>query len=118
DRFGHGGGDRALRACAETCLASVRQTDIVARIGGEEFAAILPGLSADEAFDVTDRLRRAVAETEITSDEHRFRLTVSAGICHSSGVARDYDTLMKLADARLYKAKDKGRNRVEQMAAA
>lgn len=117
DRYGHSAGDAALRACAAACAQNIRDTDFLARIGGEEFAVILPGISAHDAFELTDRLRRAVAAREIVCNEARFHLTLTAGIVHSSDGLCTIDELMRRADLGLYRAKKRGRNRIEKFAA-
>jgi diguanylate cyclase (GGDEF)-like protein len=117
DRHGHSAGDAALRACAATCLQNVRGSDFVARIGGEEFAAILPGISAVNAFELTDRVRGAVGGNEVVCNEARFQVTMSAGVIHSSSGVGTMDDLMNKADMGLYRAKNRGRNRTEQFAA-
>lgn len=117
DRYGHSAGDAALRACAAICAQNIRSTDFLARIGGEEFAAILPGISAHDAYLLTDRVRREVGKGRIVCEGARFRLTLSAGIVHSSGGVCTMDELMHRADAGLYQAKNRGRNRIEQFAA-
>jgi diguanylate cyclase (GGDEF)-like protein len=117
DEHGHGGGDEALRACARTFLAALPENAFFARIGGEEFGAILPGLSEEESCGVADRLRRAVKDASIAYDGRRIAITVSAGICHTGSVPRNFDAIMRSADARLYEAKNAGRDRVTSRAA-
>ena len=95
----------------------MRSGDFIARIGGEEFAAILTDITAQEAYDRIDSIRRKVGASAILPGPAQETLTVSAGICHSSSGFRDFDELMKLADRGLYRAKHLGRNRVEQLAA-
>jgi diguanylate cyclase (GGDEF)-like protein len=114
DRYGHAAGDAALCVCADTITQSFRATDIVARVGGEEFAVILPDVTAESARELADRVRRLVAMRDIISHGHRFRITLSGGIVHNSSGWRDMDSLMKAADAALYRAKNAGRNRIEQ----
>lgn len=117
DRYGHAAGDTALCVCAETIVQTFRSSDFVARIGGEEFAAILPGVSAASALDAAERVRCVVATREIAAHDSRFRITLSGGIAHSASGLRDMNTLMKAADTGLYRAKKAGRNRIEQIAA-
>ncbi|HEV7276255.1 MAG TPA: GGDEF domain-containing protein [Devosiaceae bacterium] len=117
DRYGHAVGDEAIRQCASIAAASMRQGDFIARIGGEEFAAILTDISAEDAYERIDSIRGEVSAAAILPGPAQEVLTVSAGICHSSSGFRDFDELMKLADRGLYKAKHLGRNRVEQLAA-
>lgn len=117
DEFGHGGGDEALRVCAQTFVKSMPENAFFARIGGEEFGAILPGLSEQQSYDVADRLRRAIKAADIAYEGRRIALTVSAGICHSATVPRNSDAMMRAADARLYGAKNAGRDRVTSRAA-
>ncbi|CFX36750.1 conserved membrane protein of unknown function [Candidatus Filomicrobium marinum] len=118
DQYGHAAGDAALRTCAEICTKNLRPTDFVARIGGEEFAVILPDISPRAALEATERIRRAVEKTVITHDARLFKVTMSAGLVHSSTVSCvDIDKLMKQADTGLYRAKNNGRNRTESVAA-
>lgn len=117
DRFGHAAGDAALRACARTCRTVLRNNDFIARIGGEEFALILPDVDSEKAYEISDRVRRAVGGTSIDWQGHRFRLTLSAGIYHSSAGDLDFDSIMRMADEQLYLAKDHGRDRVERSVA-
>jgi len=117
DRYGHMAGDAALRACAETIVGTLRASDLVARIGGEEFAAILPGTSAADALEVIGRVREAVAACDIVGHGAAFRITISGGVAHSSSGLDHMDKLMRAADAGLYRAKTAGRNRIEQAAA-
>jgi len=117
DEYGHGGGDEALRACARTFLEALPEGSFFARIGGEEFGAILTGLSEEESGMVADRLRRAIKAANVHYDGRAIALTVSAGICHSASVPRSFDAMMRAADARLYEAKNAGRDRVTSRAA-
>ncbi|MEF2552680.1 GGDEF domain-containing protein [Aurantimonas sp. A2-1-M11] len=118
DGYGHAAGDAALRRFALLCSTVLRQGDFVARIGGEEFAAILPDVTRTEAFLLTDRVRATVAATRISSEDGTFALTLSAGIVHSADSMGSFDRLMRAADANLYRAKNAGRNRIVETAAA
>lgn len=117
DRYGHASGDIALRACADICAQQLRSSDFIARIGGEEFAAILRDADASAAYEATDRIRSAVEAHHIRSHGQTFRLTLSAGMVHAARSAGGFDDLMRKADAALYRAKGRGRNRIEQAAA-
>jgi diguanylate cyclase (GGDEF)-like protein len=117
DRYGHAAGDVALCACAEIILETLRAPDFVARIGGEEFAVILPRTSPASALEVIERVRSAIAVREIVSHGSRFRVTLSGGVAHRASGSEDMDALMKAADAGVYRAKKAGRNRIEQAAA-
>jgi diguanylate cyclase (GGDEF)-like protein len=113
DRFGHPVGDEALRLVAEALRDSVREQDAVFRVGGEEFAVLLPGLAARDAVPVADRLRAAVAEIEF-----RVPLRVSVGLAAWPADAVDRDGLLARADAALYGAKRAGKNRTQLAAVA
>jgi diguanylate cyclase (GGDEF)-like protein len=109
DRFGHDGGDEALRVFAATASANVRATDIVGRFGGEEFTAVLPG-GVDSAIAVAERLRAAFQVAGETIAGHRMNATVSIGAAAGEAQGAELAALMTRADAALYRAKQNGRN--------
>ena len=113
DRHGHPGGDAVLRQLGLVLTATFRQVDVVARVGGEEFAVLLPSSTLDGAAAVAERLRQLVAAQAVVFEGERIELTVSAGDAASDGGDLDLDTLMKRADQALYAAKAGGRNRIE-----
>jgi diguanylate cyclase (GGDEF)-like protein len=90
----------------------VRNDDIAARIGGEEFAVLLPECDADAAYGFAERLRAAVAAAAFAPGGEPQRITVSIGIADLSPVRNSRIRLMTAADAALYRAKKEGRNRV------
>lgn len=113
DSHGHEEGDRALRTVGGILKSELRQTDIAARLGGEEFGIILTATDPDAALEVLERIRRRIGETAVTAaDGQEISLTVSIG---SAGCTDDDDIVSALrkADRALYNAKDSGRNRVE-----
>jgi diguanylate cyclase (GGDEF)-like protein len=107
DAHGHPVGDEALRLVAEALQRSVREDDRVFRVGGEEFAVVLPGMSAEDAAPAAERLRRAVAETQFC-----VPLRVSVGLASYPAGASDRDALIQQADSALYAAKRAGKDRV------
>jgi diguanylate cyclase len=111
DRFGHDNGDEALRVIARAIKQMVRGTDLIGRIGGEEFAVFLPGSSIEHAAAVADRIRKGIAESHFTPEGQQARLSVSVG-----GAVFDkrlpFAELFRIADQQLYAAKKAGRNRV------
>ena len=114
DRFGHPAGDAALRAMGEVLRQTVRETDLPARVGGEEFAVLMPETSQDEALEVAGRLRSGVEDQAVEWDGQTFRLTISVGVAGSAGEALPDapDELYRMADEAMYRAKEAGRNRV------
>jgi diguanylate cyclase (GGDEF)-like protein len=113
DRFGHAIGDRVLKVFANTATANLRSTDIFGRLGGEEFAAILPNMDIDAAVAAAERVRAAFVQAAIEIDGHPVRGSLSAGITVTTDSAANLDSLLSIADEALYVAKAKGRNRVE-----
>lgn len=114
DTYGHLQGDAVLREVARTVKGCVRDVDIVARWGGEEMAVILPDTGIEKARAVAERIRLAVAERKIPGDGGTVSVTVSIGVftppCRTL-IAPDES--IRRADAALYRAKERGRNRVE-----
>lgn len=110
DRHGHHGGDRALQRIAEVARASLPEGARVGRMGGEEFLAVLPGIDAEPAMAVAERLRQAVAEADLDGLRMDERITVSLGVV-AAGPEDDSEALLKRADGALYRAKGEGRDR-------
>ncbi|MDJ0976366.1 MAG: sensor domain-containing diguanylate cyclase [Planctomycetota bacterium] len=118
DDLGHQAGDRALTAIARRMDEAFRETDLVCRWGGEEFAVLLPGLGADaagEALGAIERARRAVATRplDLGPDVPARRVTVSGGLAIFPDAAGESEALLRLADEALYAAKEGGRNRIQ-----
>ncbi|MBX6427119.1 MAG: GGDEF domain-containing protein [Variibacter sp.] len=112
DRFGHTIGDRVLQIFAKVSTANLRSTDLVGRLGGEEFAILLADANRDNAFVVADRIRRAFASTAEMVDGRPVEATISIGVAIIQDPEQDLDALIEQADQALYKAKAAGRNRV------
>jgi diguanylate cyclase (GGDEF)-like protein len=109
DQHGHQAGDAALVAVADALGDSVRECDVVARVGGEEFALLLPDTEPDAGLAIADRARHRVAsQTQLD-----VRLTLSAGLATYPGDGADAAALLHAADAALYDAKRAGRNRAQ-----
>ena len=110
DRFGHATGDRALVAVAAACVKVVRQTDLAARLGGEEFAVLLPSCGQDEAYDVAECLRETIAAGQLHAEDGTpFCVTASIGV--ATAAADDTaEALLARADGALYRSKRSGRN--------
>lgn len=114
DTYGHDAGDQTIIAFAKICMEFARKIDIVGRLGGEEFAMMLPRSNKEPAFETLQRLRLRLLESRIkTATGTEFGITVSAGVAALRPHTRDLRELMRNADAALYKAKREGRNRVE-----
>lgn len=116
DRFGHGAGDEALTLIAESCRELKRATDIVGRIGGEEFALLLPETDIAQAMIVAERIRAAVLARPFVMEKFAVPLTVSIGVAAATLSMSGIDALMKAADRALHDAKAQGRNRVVRFA--
>lgn len=114
DTLGHAAGDAALRHVARVLEAAVRDGDLVARIGGEEFAVWLPETPLAQGLEVAERIRESVDRTNWQWAGDRHRLTTSCGVASYPEPIRDLLNLPAAADAALYRAKQGGRNRVER----
>src|ERR1700712_3331135 len=111
DRFGHPAGDEILKLFAAVVTNTLRMTDLSGRIGGEEFAALLP-CSMDEALIAAERVREAFAASGIAVDGEPVNTTVSIGVAGGPALT-ELDVLLAAADTALYQAKRAGRNRVQ-----
>lgn len=118
DTLGHPAGDAALKHVARLLEAAVRDGDLVARIGGEEFAVWLPRTGLREGLEVAERVRRSIAEKPLTWSGTVYPLTTSCGIASCPEMVGDMRNLPAAADAALYRAKELGRNRVEKATAS
>ena len=113
DTWGHMAGDAVLRHLAAALSSTFREVDVVARVGGEEFAVLLPSTDLAAAAAVANRLRILVETTAVMVDGEPIRYTVSAGVAAMDDSLTGLDGLMKRADQALYTAKARGRNRVD-----
>ncbi len=113
DTHGHAIGDEALRRLAECMRQTLRDIDIVGRLGGEEFAVLLPETNRDGALITAERLRLLINQTQITlPDGQTLEMTVSIGVAVPKGAESSVETLLAQADRALYTAKMQGRNQV------
>lgn len=114
DSFGHGGGDNALKYFATCCKAVFRKADVIARMGGEEFAVLMPETDIPSASEVVERLRHHLRQKPMRVDQSEapIPLTFSGGLVSLNGSDDSIDTMLLRADRLLYKAKETGRNRV------
>jgi diguanylate cyclase (GGDEF)-like protein len=112
DRFGHAAGDRVLKAIAEICGAAKRDSDVLGRLGGEEFALLLPETTSEAARAFAERLRSGVRECPVVIDGETIVATVSIGVAGATPRTSGIEALLRAADQALYEAKRAGRNRV------
>ena len=115
DTYGHDTGDAALQALAASITATVRETDITARIGGEEFVVLLPHTGMTDAIALAERIRKNVATIKVNRNGNTFGMSISIGVAEMTAHIPSLVELMKVADQALYGAKKDGRNRVHWM---
>lgn len=115
DTHGHATGDEAIKMTVRCCKGTLRACDIIGRLGGEEFAIVLPETPPVNAFTAAQRVRELIAGSELPLEESDgvLRLTVSIGLAWMTPNDRGVEQLLARADAALYRAKNGGRNRVE-----
>ncbi|WP_159445557.1 sensor domain-containing diguanylate cyclase [Oceanospirillum multiglobuliferum] len=113
DQYGHAVGDDVLRLLAKTCLGLLRDTDIAGRLGGEEFAVVLPQTDQAQALQVAERMLQTLAALELElADQKILKFTVSIGVATFTEQDNSADALLSRADHCLYYAKQNGRNQV------
>ncbi|WP_151705308.1 GGDEF domain-containing protein [Nitrincola alkalilacustris] len=113
DAFGHADGDEALKKVVSAMTKTLRASDRIYRYGGEELAIILPDTEGKEAMDVAMRAIEAVEALDITNPDSPYgKLTISAGLASAAAEIEESDTLIRLADEKLYEAKSTGKNRL------
>ncbi len=114
DTYGHSLGDQAIMSVCEVCRCGGRDgVDVVGRMGGEEFAILLPETNRSAAAAVAERLRRQIADTRIGDDREGFFVTASFGVAQMEDEEYDINPALRRADTALYAAKNSGRDRVE-----
>ncbi|QKK79257.1 GGDEF domain-containing protein [Marinomonas primoryensis] len=114
DTYGHFVGDKVLIHFTQTIQKSLRKSDLIGRVGGEEFAIFLPDTGNDDAFQLAEKLRKIISHSALEVDGKTVAYTVSLGVESSEPKDHLIDELFKRADLKLYGAKDKGRDRVEK----
>jgi diguanylate cyclase (GGDEF)-like protein len=117
DSFGHAVGDRALVAIADALRAKFRQSDLICRVGGEEFAILLRDMEARSAHPMADRVVKSIANSPLVEENAIIEYSVSCGVADTS-TTYHLSSLFKHADVAMYTAKDRGRNRVALMEVA
>lgn len=113
DTYGHHTGDLVIQRLGGLCRETLRAIDVIGRLGGEEFAIVLPQTGSQQAIDVAERLREVIANAEVSLERGMpLHFTVSIGVATLVGTETNLDTLLGYADKFLYAAKHNGRNRV------
>ena len=112
DTYGHLAGDYVLKQLASTIKTRIRREDILSRYGGEEFSLLLPEVDHAGAATLAEKTRRLVEKAHFEFDKQKIPVTVSAGVASVDGTQADAQDLIRVADERLYEAKQGGRNRV------
>ena len=112
DTYGHPAGDAALKHFAAISKECLREIDVFGRLGGEEFALILAGADAQEAFEICERIRVSLEQAAVVTEAGLIELTASFGCAESNSKDKNIDSVLNRADKALYEAKSRGRNRV------
>lgn len=117
DNYGHSAGDHMLRLFAKFLRRQCRQSDVIARFGGEEFCVLMPTIDAESARQAAERLCQEVLQLEIFWEGHRLPLSLSIGVTERRNFSEGIDALIQRADLAMYEAKQAGRNRAVLSAA-
>jgi diguanylate cyclase (GGDEF)-like protein len=112
DTFGHAAGDKVLRGTVAICARHLRTSDVIGRLGGEEFSIVLPNTGPAGAIETAEKLRRAIETDQISVEGKAMKATASFGVASLHSAARDIEALLELADKGVYQSKSEGRNRV------
>jgi diguanylate cyclase (GGDEF)-like protein len=118
DRFGHATGDTVLKSFAEQAALQLRTSDLIGRMGGEEFMITLPDTGLDKALIIAERIRSSIESMQLTAAGSLIPVTVSIGLAEFPHDGEQLEHVFAIADHRLYRAKQLGRNRVESDAAS
>jgi diguanylate cyclase (GGDEF)-like protein/PAS domain S-box-containing protein len=113
DQYGHAAGDEVLKSFCSTSQGQMRETELLGRIGGEEFAGLLPDTGLDGAARMAERLRQAVADSKLSLTGGEISYTISIGVATLRAADASVEDCLRRADNAMYRAKQKGRNRVE-----
>ena len=113
DTWGHDTGDAALITIGRVITQTLRETDIIGRVGGEEFAIIMPETVAKEGMSLVERLRKVVEEIDIQTPKCKIKLTASIGLAAFDDLSETLERVVANSDVALYRAKNSGRNRIE-----
>jgi diguanylate cyclase (GGDEF)-like protein len=114
DKCGHATGDAVIRKFCEVANAVLRPTDVFGRMGGEEFAVVLPGSSIETAYARAERIRLSFVEKGKFFRDHQVNATVSGGVSVSANATLTLEALLEYSDVALYSAKSEGRNRIKR----
>jgi diguanylate cyclase (GGDEF)-like protein len=112
ERHGHAVGDQVLRCVASICQTNMRATDVIGRVGGEQFSILLPGASVQDAIMTAERLDQRIADAVIDAPEGRVRLTASFGLNCFDGRTTDLESIAAAADESMRTARSNGEDRV------
>ncbi len=112
DTLGHEAGNRLLKLTVQCIQSQLRQTDIVARYGGDEFVVVLPETPSNGAVGVAERIRKSIQSSPLTTRDKKVALTVSIGIAGYPNQGHDLDTVVERADHAMYASKNAGKNRI------
>jgi diguanylate cyclase (GGDEF)-like protein len=112
DRYGHAGGDLALKHLVSALGSRTRRGDLLGRLGGEEFAILLPSVAPEEAERLAERLVAHIAASPVAYGARLIEMTISVGLTMATGTDRSVERVIARADDALYRAKEGGRNQV------